>query len=304
MSTASFRSSWVAKSCYLAYPYGLDIAPVINALQALDVRPIDATDLAPGTLPLADSIQDQISRADMVIAVVGGTTRDRPVLFELGLARGLGKRTVVIAPPRVNLPAELTGVPTIRLNLKRHEGLVRAVQRALNLPRGPAALSELTFPSRPLGVAADRYVERFQQLVSSAPIPGELERLLAEALTATGAVVELTHRSPSDDRPDFILWHNELESTLGNPILVEINYNASDALAASHHLARYMSDTGTNWGLLLFAVGTKLSGPTTKPLAPGVLLMAISELLSDLRYDSLPQVITRERNRVMHGIRS
>jgi hypothetical protein len=268
------------------------------------VNPIDASNLAPGSAPLADSIQDQISRADIVIAVVEGTNRDRPVLFELGLARGLGKRTVVIAPPRVNLPSELTGIPTIRLDPRRREGLVRALQRAMDLPVKTGTLSDLTFPSRPLGSSAELYLQRFQQLISSAYGAADLQKLLAEALTATGAVVELSERSDADDRPDLILWHNDLESTLGNPILVEIKVNMPDPVAASRQLARYMAETGTNWGLLLFAAGSPSSTSITKSLASGVLPIAIGQLLTDLIYETLPQVITRERNRVMHGLRT
>jgi hypothetical protein len=272
-------------------------------LADLGVRVIDATSLEPGPTPLAESIQAQISRADIMIGVLSGSNQDRAVLFELGVARGLGKPTVLFAPPRASLPSELNGVPVIRLDWRRKSGLNLAVQRALDLPARRASLKDLSLPARPLGAAVDDYLARLQ-LIRRTPVQESeaVTKLVADALTAGGAVVEVGPRNGADDRPDLVIWHDELESTLGNPILVEIKYKVSDPLGVARQLASYVAAAGTTWGLLLFVDGDASRTIVRKALPPGVLAFAIGDLLVQLRDSSLPNVITQARNRRMHGL--
>jgi nucleoside 2-deoxyribosyltransferase-like protein len=291
------------RTCYLAYPNGIDISPVLQSLADLGLIVVDATSLEPGSRPLAESIQAQISDADIMIAVLSGSNQDRAVLFELGLARGLGKPTILFAPPRATLPSELTGVPIIRLDWRNKSGLNLAVRRAMDLPPRRASLKDLSLPSRPLGAAVDGYLARLQ-LIRNSPGQGSkaVASLVAEAFTAGGAVVEVGPRYGEDDRPDLVMWHNELESTLGNPLVVEIKHKATDALGAARQLGRYMAATGTTWGLLLFVDGYTSRTTGRKALPRGVLAFAIDDLLVELRDSSLPKVITQARNRIMHGL--
>jgi hypothetical protein len=237
-----------------------------------------------------------------MIGVLGGSNQDRAVLFELGLARGLGKPTIVFAPPRASLPSELTGVPTIRLDWRRKSGLNLAIQSALTLPTRRATLTDLSLPSRPLGAATDEYLAKLRSIRNVDQNPSDaITRLVADVFTACGAVVEIGPRYGKDDRPDLAMWHDELESTLGNPLLVEIKFQLTDPLDASRQLARYMAAAGTTWGLLLL-VEPYASWPARKSLAPGVIALLIRELLVELRDSPLPRVITQARNRMMHGL--
>jgi hypothetical protein len=173
----------------------------------------------------------------------------------------------------------------------------------MNLPAKRATLRDLALPGRPLGEAADIYLARLQRIHTATGHDREaLERLVAEALTAGGAVVEVGPRYGPEERPDLVLWHDELESTLGNPLVIEVRYRLSDPVGAARQLASYMEAAGTTWGLLLFVDDDVARSVTRRALAPGVLAFAIRDLLIELRDASLPQVITRERNRIMHGI--
>src|SRR2546426_8238289 len=124
---AQTRSGY--RSCYLAYPRGIDIRPVLESLAEMGVRVIDTTSLEPGPTPRAESIQAQIAGADVLVGVLSGSARDSAVLFEVGVARGLGKPVIVLAASRASLPSELTGVPIIRVDWRNKAGLNLAIQR-------------------------------------------------------------------------------------------------------------------------------------------------------------------------------
>jgi hypothetical protein len=121
---------------------------------------------------------------------------------------------------------------------------------------------------------------------------------VADVFTASGAVVEVGPRYHLD-QPDLAIWHNELEATLGNPVLIETKLKVAHPADAARQLARYMSAAGTSWGLLLIAE-PYTSG--RKGFPPGVLAFGIEDLLVKLRDAPLPRVITQARNRVMHGL--
>lgn len=104
------------RSCYLTYPAGRDVSDVRAALGEFGLSVREGVE--PGWLPAADAVQAQIANSDLTVAVLAGGTKDGAVLFELGVARGLQKPTLVVAIGNAPLPSDLIGARVVSITTK------------------------------------------------------------------------------------------------------------------------------------------------------------------------------------------
>lgn len=94
-------------ACFVAIPSGDTFAPVrkavIEALEEFQVKTLDPLDISETGQVSANEL---IERADFVIADASGA--NKMVLYELGVASGLRKPTLVMIQDTADLPIDLS----------------------------------------------------------------------------------------------------------------------------------------------------------------------------------------------------
>ncbi len=289
------------RTCFLAYPFDRDVRLLRQALEELGIEVREGS-TEPGSLPVADAVQRRIAESDITIAVLGGRAQDTSVMYELGVARGLGKPTLVVTLGRTTVPAALNGLRILPLTSRSEKTIRSALARALNVAVQPPQNPSPGEPSsRSLGPAADTYLARLRRMEKSPAASSELGvvRLLASALAETGAVVELNagHRRGAD----LAVWLPDLESTVGNPLLVEVKWRVALKSAAFEQMRIYMSDAGVRWGLLVLGRSQPTIRLQARVQRNGILVAQLRDLLSELRTSNLGQVVARLRNSAVHS---
>jgi nucleoside 2-deoxyribosyltransferase len=63
---------------------------------------------------ITEHAADIISESDLLIAILDSKQSNSNIYFELGYAFGLGKRILVVVPPELALPTDLTDMFYIR----------------------------------------------------------------------------------------------------------------------------------------------------------------------------------------------
>ena len=297
LSSVGRPDSPVPRKCFVSCGNVDRFQLLSDALYSLGFVPTSARDVGLGTLSPIEVLETMIRGTDVFIAALEGSGQDQNVLFELGMARGLSKRTVVLAELSSNLPFDLQGLLVVWLDWNRETAVKQALQRALELP-GPRAttLATASFTSRPLGPAASLFMERFRGVGSGPRAGGDLVELVASMFTATGAVVEIG----STKGPDLAIWMAELESAMGNPLIVEVKHTLRDPVRTVNQVAAYVVKANTQWGLLLYLEGT-LAGYMSQPRIPNVLISGIYSLLDDLRTASSAELVLQLRHAAVHG---
>ena len=124
------------KRVFIASSYP-DAASLQRAMRNVDLDGVTLEDAAiPGTSWL-DSLHRCVNDADVVIGIMGDRWQNSNVLFELGVASGLNKPTLLFVTP--DYPIELippSGLPYLRMDLHNEDALLFGLKQVSSLALG------------------------------------------------------------------------------------------------------------------------------------------------------------------------
>jgi hypothetical protein len=287
---------------FVSAPAGTDLSQLLEALKENNIHILDPARFAPGAVKITDKIIDGISNADLVIAVLGTATSSGNVLFELGCASALGKKTLVIIPEGYEIPSDIKDLVYIRTPPNNLEAINFALEQVIHAPEPETnQKARLLDKTKPLGGLADDLLKQLDSLVETSS-EQNVEYIVREMLEASG--VE-TRTQPKYQKfyPDFAVWIDELEPYFGNPILIEVKRQIDTDRQAEHVVEKvlhYMSLSDVR-AVIIFA--TQISSEAMKVASsyPNLYFFALPDFLKRLRKESLGQIIRNERNARVHG---
>ncbi|HEY9601402.1 MAG TPA: nucleoside 2-deoxyribosyltransferase, partial [Allocoleopsis sp.] len=141
---------------FVSAPAGTDLSQLLEALKENNIHILDPARFAPGAVKITDKIIDGISNADLVIAVLGTASSSGNVLFELGCASALGKKTLVIVPEAYEIPSDIKDLVYIRTSPNNREAINFALEQIISAPEHETnQRSRLVDKTKPLGDLAD-----------------------------------------------------------------------------------------------------------------------------------------------------
>lgn len=291
-------SAEVIHSCYLAAaPYTV-LFPIVQLLEEREISVVSEAETNVHA-SAASRAADLIRRADLVVCVVG-TEEQANVLFEAGIAYGLGKRILFVVPPTVTLiPFDIASLNLTRASLDDRAAIGFALDQLLQSPP-PVSQSSSSVAGQwqPLRDKADEFLKELRSLMKQDhQSDAGLARLVERVLVAAGAR-SVTKGEPAQGA-DLVVWDDELQAITGNPILVEVKRTLSPG-AVNQVLSWLLQGRG-KFGLLLYGAGPESTSPFV-PRHPFVIALPILDLVESLRSRSLGRVLTEHRNRIVHAV--
>ena len=303
---------------FVSAPAGTDLSELLKTLDENNIRILDPNGFAPGAIKMTDKIIDGLNHADLMVAVLGTANSSGNVLFELGCASALGKKSLVIVPEDYEIPSDIRSLVHIRTTPNNREAINFALEQILNAPESvdnqQTDLTDLSEKSKPLGTVANNLLKQFYAL-SNNPIEREIIALVTEILRASGLSFKSDQRYPSTEnirtenirteniRPDLVVWIDELEPYFGNPILIEVKkqiISSKDAKATIQQVLNYLSVSHLK---LVIVLATEISPSALEIIAsePDLYFFELPQILARLQNESFSQIIVKERNARVHG---
>jgi hypothetical protein len=244
--------------------------------------------------PLAQLLDETLNQVDLILLVIDNDPVPPSIMFEAGLAHGLGIAVAVLdgrGPKRLGAADDLaldTLLPGPRLyaHLSDEVGIAEQLDAYLQMqvPAGGAASVEATQPSGG---------RLFQKPISYG---SEGERRTAEALVKLGAIV-LADRAGSRSVPDLVARFPQLEPSM-NPVLVEVKGRKGHLSPARQQLRDALSRSHAPLGLLV----TLDSLPATSQwVGPGQVVAQISLVTLEQSPQELLVLLSQARNLAVHG---
>ena len=292
--------------CHLISSQKIEVTSLIRALQDKGVAVSRSDELSAG-ISIIHAIPERIFYSDFVVAVLSKPEFDANVYFEIGLAQGLGKRTLLFATEEnQSVPFDHEHHYIVRSSLSNETAVEFAIEQIISAPPKSAQRARglpLDSRGKPLETESKYFLNRLNQ------IPTEdrgllLEAFVADLLLACGVEV-LSESSRKEKTADFAVWSDELEQTVGNPLVIEVKRalrSKSVIGEAGQQLSKYVANGRGNWGLLLYKDGRKPSSVARDILPPNIICLRLDELLEQLRNSSFSKVIKHHRNNLVHGI--
>ncbi len=293
---------------FVSAPAGTDLSELLKTLDENNIHILDPNGFAPGAIKMTDKIIDGLNHADLMVAVLGTANSSGNVLFELGCASALGKKSLVIVPEDYEIPSDIRSLVHIRTTPNNREAINFALEQILNAPDSvdnqQRDLTDLSEKSKPLGTVANNLLKQFYALPNN-PIEREIIALVTEILRASGLSFKSDQRYPSTEniRPDLVVWIDELEPYFGNPILIEVKkqiISSKDARATIQQVLNYLSVSHLK---LVIVLATEISPSALEIIAsePDLYFFELPQILDRLQNESFSQIIVKERNARVHG---
>jgi hypothetical protein len=292
--------------CYLSVPAKTSAASLRHVLSGLSVHVDPADRIPPSGESLPGAISRRLQRADFVCAVL---PRDAVaagnVLFELGIAAGLGRPVFIISEKGSVIPVGLQAYPFVEADLGDTDAIRFHLQVFLtNIARSVnAALSS----PRPLTGGSKLSSTRASQLLYRAADPKlstrDLHRIVAEALEGLGAHVITDAKLDRRARADIVAWIPNAPPDLGAPFLVEVmsSHQPAGYSAGKTQLARHMALARIRTGLLVTTDGSREIAVNI--VASGYVFVVSTTMLIKLAEDGqLIKHLVETRNRSAHSM--
>lgn len=267
-----------------------------QAIAAVGLHEVELDDLPAGK-PLGDQLTDALHKVRFVLVVLDKRPIPPSILFEAGLAQGVGVPVAVLdgrEPYFGSDPEELAldtllRAPRLFARIENRTGLVNQLSAYLeDLNEGPdVSLGnihiEVKSASAPVG-------EKSRPRYSS-----KVERRVALAIEQAGGTV-LTDRPKNSSSPDFICVFPYLDASM-NPVLVEVKQTRYLSRAHSQ-LAEALTRAKAHLGLLVAPDSVPIEHHRVTGLQV-ITQIGLPEL--EEKPDILLKLLTEARNLAVHS---
>jgi hypothetical protein len=301
--TSDADSSASGVSAFITAPVSVDVRGIRQVLERRGVRTFTADELDLPGRSLSEILQAGMSRADIVVGVLGAGPSSDNVLFELGFAQAMKKRTLVLVPGDAPLLTwASTGIPYVRAELTNPQAVDFAVAQILKIPHHGSVRETPVRRTRPLGDEAARLLSKLNG-IKGETTEHVLQEVVVEAIRQSG-VDTISESGGADRGVDLAVWSEDLEPWVNNPLLIEVKTNIDSRAAWEAtvlNLLRPMGSTGAHWSLLIY-LHSPLD-PAHVIRAPNVLAISAVEFLNALQAMSFGELVRKLRNERVHGVK-
>jgi len=294
------------RKCFIVAPYNVNPGPIRRLLEERNIEvhePFDVPEVF--GLSIASSIQKQIDSSDFVIAVISLKKPNPNVFYELGLARGLGKPTFLIITEEGAFPADLRDMVYVKASLNDSDPISFALDQFLSKYEYRPTKFVPIFRERAKTKLNVEPLKRKLEILAKRGTEKELEFFIVELLKLKG-IIHTQYQGVEGKGADMALWADSLESSLGNPILVEVKMGRLSGtllLKAEEQLRTYLKMTNARAGLLIYLDRSGRRFKQARFKWPLVIRFDARDFLSELSKQSLANVLLSERNRIVHTVR-
>lgn len=307
LRVGEIMSSRNLKTCFISAPVGIDTRPLREALSARGVEPWDASDMLAGSNSYL-TVEDAIADADFICAVIPNSPVNANVLLELGMAIGMGLPRLLFVAPKAELPSDLRRQSYARASLQDAEALrfhLGTFLKNAGKSGGYRGVGHREGRSRPspaiMASAHDRLAAWQAQLTP--PHERELVQFLAELFEVSGYITSAAPTSIGRNsmHADLAVWVDELQTTIGNPLVIEVAGHQRTPSAKFRQLQLLLEEFQSPLGLLVYwriPEAQLMHDDWDQPL---VVVMDIHEVVESIGRGDFASILLSRRNAAAHS---
>jgi hypothetical protein len=279
---------------FISAPLGLDL----GALPALLSERSISWEWAKEHPQRPPSAARAIGDADFLIGVLNGSRGDHRVLYEAGIATGIGRPVLLIMTRSRPLSLERHGFSLAKVSLRKRRALAFHLDLFLKAPRRDlSSFGPNQYTTGALTPKSERALQPFSNQPESM-----LEREIFDAVEAGGgsAIGQPRSEDFKTYTPDLLVWLGEQDREFLDPAVIEVKQHVelSDMRRLEERLVAFMAATAVRTGLII----TVDSPPKRTQQLPNVYWIQAKEFEQLVRSRRLGAYIRDARNRLMHGI--
>lgn len=288
--------------CFLSYSYNTDISTIKHLLSERNISYVNPIESLEYGTSIMQTIQQQIKDSDFIIAVLDDSTN---VSIEIGIAFASKKPIFVIIPEdNKNVQANYLSALTHTIaNPNDYDKIKYNFDFFINqLPKKEKKIRRIKSQKRFKGVKLSMdYVTSLGDIKNIKGL--KFEKLVSDIFRKLEIEVLAENRIKGKDfQADFSLWLSEIDSIVGNPIIVETKSTSQKTILrnAVEQLSYYLNKYNLKVGLLIYS-DTKIDASYDLfSYSPLVISISITDLLNQLTEKTLAEIIIQLRNKAVH----
>jgi hypothetical protein len=294
--------------CFVSAPAGVNLSRLKQILLERDIEFVLPSEVLTHGQTISEKINKLISRSDIFMAVFDDVHDSGNILFELGLAVGLKKQIIILIPPSLSLPSDLSGFLVLRVTQNNLDAVGFSLDQMLaatwkkSKKRVTKRYDDLKNTKKPISNKIYDLKNKLNDLDSR--VAGyTLEEFVADLLRESGISVIQQSEKP-DTGVDFAIWSDELAAILGNPILIEIKRvirNQAQALQVTDQLTRYIEKSNSKSAIVLYLEGLPSNQIQNFTNKFNILFFQLGDIVEQLQDNTFADIIRIRRNIIAHG---
>jgi hypothetical protein len=286
------------RRCFLSASAAINIHPLVKLLEEYNVHVSTGFNRKLNNIYFA--VEDEIDKCDFMCAIISKKSSPN-VFFEIGIARGARKPIFLIVENNEDLPTYLKDIIYVRASANDLNIIKYSLEIFLSNYK-PIAKSEPIIESN---LKLDRALlqEKIEEINRSLTA-SEIESSVFNLFKSFSDII-IVNRIGHDAGVDMSLWIDDLETTIGNPILVEIKsgqLSYDRLLSAENQIRKYAKRTNSPLGILIYHDKKGQSFEHLENIYPLVIWLELNKLTNRLSNESLAQIIKSERNKICHKL--
>ncbi len=291
------------RSCFVIAPVGAPVASLLEALRKSGFEPFFISDFLTSRQKESSKVRAAFKSVDVVIALLFTGYPLENVFFELGIAIGLARPTIVFAELSACLPTAFGGIEIRRANLSEPNQLVPEINQFLE-PKPTSSLEFRPIYDRPIRKISEprprreRLLEALRGLRESQSArlsDASLQQELTNVFTNAGVtVVQAPHHGRSRSfEIDLALWVDGIQREIGNPVAVEVKSRLSQGLLGEvkSRLAQSLGSVGATAGIIVHGGQSMQLPDHVAQSAPLIFVFSIDELANLLQEQTLANLL-------------
>jgi hypothetical protein len=286
--------------CFISASADVNTQALISLLKSKGIHSIDVYTVS--RHHISPSVEEEIESSDFLLAVFSPRIPNPNVLYEIGFAKGAKKPIFLIVQDEGAIPQFLTETVYVRSSLD-DRGLISFYLDQFLSKRKESGKKVTRWTKRP-SLRPDRAnLEKRLEIIREQGTGRAFLQLVKDLFESQGFVVDASD-SMIDTGVDMSIWVDSLDSSFGNPILVELkmgNLSEPALERAEEQMRSYLHKTNARSGLLIYFDRRGRRFHQSKLQTPLVLRLSISDLIEKSAERPVDRVLLRERNRVAHG---
>lgn len=297
------------KSCFVSAPFGANLGALTRVLDRADIQWEWARSNLDSSDRLSGDLRKIIRGLDFVIGVIIGGSDSDNIMFEVGLAVGMGKPVLLIVADQRRVPSDLASIPSVQASLDDEKALalhldllIRSSRQGHRYPISGKSGTNLAAQLNNFELGAR---VRYDTKPNSA-LEGELVAIVEQA----GGRALLHPRLEGETRqfiPDMLFWLPAADAELLNPAIVELKGQLpapKQLLAAEEQLLLFLKQTGVRTGLLIVqGLGQESRAQFRGNPSLNVFRLDFEQFRRLITRGQLASYLHQERNRAAHGLR-
>ena len=293
--------------CFISREYNVSseiLNPIQEVLNELNIQYCDMFPIQSGMVASED-IYTAIREADIVIAVL--TKNVSNVLFELGLAVGLGKEVFLLVNDSDCIPPDLYGRLYIKINENLKENLLLPLRFLVDKKRGKTYVDYTKFYLKGVkdvdtSISENKYLVKLEDIKRNGngfqfeKLVADLFEEIKEQYSTINFRTEL-----KDEGYDFAVWVDELDEQVINPIKFELKIGDISEAQLNRCVSQVVAKIKSQELALILYCNKNNVAIDYQSMFPNIVVIEFETFLNHLCKYGLARTIWYFRNLGAHG---